>query len=58
MMVKETEWGRIEQKKRIKELESAIRKLFAAARKWQPAPCDPGIKPGGIRDRAIKGIRK
>jgi len=21
---------------------------------WQPAPEDPGIKPGGIRDRAVK----
>jgi hypothetical protein len=27
-------------------------------RKWQPAPPDPGIKPGGIRDRAMQAVLK
>jgi hypothetical protein len=25
-------------------------------RHWEPAPPDPGIKPGGIRDRALKAM--
>jgi hypothetical protein len=25
-------------------------------RKWTPAPPDPGIKPGGIRDRAMQAV--
>jgi hypothetical protein len=25
---------------------------------WQDAPCDPGIVPGGIRDRAIKAMNQ
>ena len=25
-------------------------------RPWEPAPPDPGIKPGGIRDRALRAV--
>jgi hypothetical protein len=25
-------------------------------RKWEPAPADPGIIPGGIRDRALRAL--
>jgi hypothetical protein len=25
-------------------------------RKWKPGPPDPGIKPGGIRDRAMQAV--
>jgi hypothetical protein len=27
-------------------------------RKWEPAPPDPGIRPGGIRDRAMRALRE
>jgi hypothetical protein len=27
-------------------------------RKWEPAPPDPGIIPGGIRDRAMRALRE
>jgi hypothetical protein len=27
-------------------------------RKWEPAPPDPGINPGGIRDRALRALRE
>lgn len=27
-------------------------------RKWEPAPPDPGIKPGGIRDRVMQAVLK
>jgi hypothetical protein len=25
-------------------------------RPWRPAPTDPGIRPGGIRDRALRAV--
>ena len=50
-----TECARIEHRMRIKQMESYARKMMARLRgDWEPAPRDPGIKPGGIRDRAIK----
>ena len=53
----ETEWARIEHRRLIKELETQARRMVARMRgDWQDAPCDPGIRPGGIRDRAIKAI--
>jgi hypothetical protein len=27
-------------------------------RKWERAPPDPGIKPGGIRDRALRALHE
>jgi hypothetical protein len=59
MKMSETEWARIEHKKLIQQMENYARKMLARLRgDWEPAPPDPGIVPGGIRDRAIKGIRK
>jgi hypothetical protein len=31
--------------------------VMTMPREWQPAPPDPGIKPGGIRDRALRTLR-
>jgi len=57
--MKQIECDRIEHQMRIKQLQSEARRMAAQqSRKWEPAPRDPGIRPEGIRDRAIKGIRK
>ena len=43
-------------KKQQRELMTAVFKAMRPAQDWQPAPRDPGIKPGGIRDRAIQAM--
>ena len=46
-------------KRHVRELWRAI--WCSRQKNWQPAPEDTGIKPGGIRDRAVKlltGSRK
>jgi hypothetical protein len=41
-----------------RELITAIRRSQweNGGKEWKPAPPDPGVKPGGIRDRAIKAM--
>jgi len=41
-------------KKQERELMAAIQRSRRAD--WQPAPRDPGIRPGGIRDRAMRAL--
>lgn len=44
----------------ITALERAVRWLTlteAKRRSWQPAPPRPGIRAGGIRDRALRVLR-
>jgi hypothetical protein len=57
--MKLTEIERAEHRKRIKELETQVRRLVAQSRgDWQSAPIDRGIRGGGIRDRAIRIVNR
>jgi hypothetical protein len=31
---------------------------YRSPEKWKPAPPDPGVRPGGIRARAMQGVFK
>ena len=42
-------------KRQQREMMAALYKAIRC-KNWQPAPPDPGIIPGGIRDRAIKAM--
>ena len=36
--------------------ETTARVTASRSRAWEPAPPDPGIRPGGIRDRALRAL--
>ena len=53
----EIDWERIEHRRWIKQLEGMIRRMILGI-KYVPAPPDPGFRPGGIRERAMKALHR
>ena len=54
----EIDLARIEHRRWVKQLEAIVARMFAEMRgPWvKPSP-DPGFRPGGIRERAVKALR-
>jgi len=57
-LIKEIDRARIEHRRWVKQLQTMVARMFAEMRgPWvKPSP-DPGFRPGGIRERAVKALR-